>query len=70
MAVLLRLIVVLCEVIAHGNEAVVVKPEGVSLGSSLGQWGREKILGWRGANLSMVQFISLYITETLQYHST
>ena len=54
MAVLVRLVVVLCEVIAHGNEAVVVKPEGVSLGSSLGQWGREKILGWRGTNLRMV----------------
>ena len=43
MAVLVRLVVELEEMVAHGKEAVMVKPDGVSLSCSLRQRDGEKV---------------------------
>ena len=45
MAVLVRLVVELQEVVAHSQEAVVVEPDWVGLGRSLGQRDGEKVRG-------------------------
>ena len=45
MTVLVRLVVELEEMVAHSQEAVMVKPDWVSLSSSLGQREGEKIRG-------------------------
>ena len=43
MTVLVRLVVELEEMVAHGKEAVMVKPDGVSLSCSLRQRDGEQI---------------------------
>ena len=43
MTVLVRLVVELEEMVAHCEEAEMVKPDRVSLSSSLGQWDGEEI---------------------------